>query len=129
MRTKKELELPEMWLICQALLTLTTNLRKHKLAINLKADNVFITLKGLPCVYSHHFLSFEESIVYSDYSMGQQVALVLLQLAIAEEVRLSDYESHNHLLPLIAKVCTRNKMLGAFVKQLLNREKNEEEVL
>lgn len=44
-------------------------------------------------------------------------------------MRLSDYESHNHLLPLVAKVCARNKQLGALVKQLLNREKNEEEAL
>lgn len=90
-RSKKELELAELWLVCQALLSLTSSLRSQKLAISLKADNVFITLKGMPCVYSHHFLSFEESVVYSDYSMGQQVALIILQLALAQEVRLSDY--------------------------------------
>ena len=44
-------------------------------------------------------------------------------------MRLIDYESHNQLLPLVAKVCARNKLLGAFVKQLLNREKSEEEAL
>lgn len=83
-RSRKELELAELWLVCQALLSLTSSLRSQKLAISLKADNVFITLKGMPCVYSHHFLSFEESVVYSDYSMGQQVALIILQLALAQ---------------------------------------------
>ncbi len=65
LRTKKELEEAELWYIFEALLTLSTTLRKNKLAISLKADNVFITLKGVPCVYFHHFQPLEESIIYS----------------------------------------------------------------
>jgi len=37
-------------------------LRKYKLAVTLDIDNVFLTLKGTPCVYLYHILSFEESI-------------------------------------------------------------------
>lgn len=83
LRTKKELEEAELWFILHALLTLATTLRANKLAMNLKLDHIFITLKGLPCVYFHHFLSLEESIVYSQYSMGQQASIVLLQLCTA----------------------------------------------
>lgn len=76
------MEEPELWCVLEGLLHLTTTLRRHKLAVTLDVDNVFLTLKGNPCVYLYHILSFEESINCNDYSMGQLTARILLQLAI-----------------------------------------------
>jgi hypothetical protein len=129
LRAKKELEEAELWFILTALLTLTTSLRKNRLAINLTIDKVFITLKGNPCVYFHHFLSFEESILYSEYSMGQQISIILLQLCIGEEVQALECAETKDLLLLVARVCSKFKLLGRLLKELLNREKSEEEML
>lgn len=55
---KESVEEPELWCVLEGLLHLTTVLRKNKMGINLEMDNVFLTLKGTPCVYAYHLLSF-----------------------------------------------------------------------
>jgi hypothetical protein len=56
---KKELvEEAELWCVLEGLLRLTTTLRKNKLGAKLDMDNVFLTLKGTPCVYIYHLVSF-----------------------------------------------------------------------
>jgi hypothetical protein len=96
------------------------------LAISLKVNNIFITLKGIPCVYFHHFLPLEESIIYSQYSMGQQISIILMQLCTGEQMEEVEEDESKSLLLVVAKVCARYKMLGRVIKELLNREKNEE---
>ena len=79
---KKQLDEAELWFILESLLHLTTVLRKNKIGINLALDNVFVTLKGVLCVYIQHLISFAESIQCNEYGMGQLIGIVLLQLAI-----------------------------------------------
>lgn len=123
LRTKKNAEESELWLILHALLDVSTSARKNKIGVLFNLDEVFITLKGIPCVYFSQFVSLEDSIVNCEYCMGQQIAFILLQLCIGEEIVFPLGESKDLLL-FVAKMCTQYKLLGRIVKELLNREKN-----
>lgn len=82
MKSKKKLEESELWFVLEALLDLVVQARKNKIGINLGIDDVFLTLKGVPCVYLNQFMSLEDRIVNCELSMGQQISIILLQLCI-----------------------------------------------
>ena len=121
----------ELWCVMEALLELVSALKQHELGVNLKLDEVFITLKGLPCIYPYHLMSYEESLNCSEQGMGELVARIVLQLANGTTLpaHTTRQDEGKDLLAPLARLCSRHRLLGKMVKQLLNREQTEEQIL
>jgi hypothetical protein len=80
--SRKDVEEAELWLVLNSLLQLTIAIRQHQISIALELDKVFLTPAGVPCVYHCHLRSCRDSIDYSEFTMGQNVARIVLQLAL-----------------------------------------------
>lgn len=87
-------------------------------------DNIFLTLKGQPVVYVHHLVSFEESICATNMGMGQLIARIILQLATGSIFTYVE-EDEKEILGPLAFVCSRYRILGKTLRELLHREKME----
>lgn len=59
--------------------------------------------------------------MYSEHSMGQQISIILMQLCTGEEIQQSEEDESKNLLLIIAKVCSKYKLLGRLIKELLSR--------
>jgi hypothetical protein len=64
------------------MLNLIAHLKTHKMAINLNIDNVFLTLKGIPCISHHHIYSTDNSISCCQDEMTQLLAKIVMELAL-----------------------------------------------
>ena len=70
----------------ESLLRLAVALKEQGMSIALELDNVFLTPAGIPCVYHYHLRSNKESIECSEFTMGQSIAKIMLQLTLGTTI-------------------------------------------
>ena len=58
----------------------------------------------------------------SEHSFGEAVGKVLIQLVTGESIEPGEtYSNGSQMMVMMGKVCTRYKVLGKIIKQLVNR--------
>lgn len=92
LNAKKEVEEAELWFLFESLLRLAVALKEQGMNIALELDNVFLTPAGIPCVYHYHLRSIKESIECSEFTMGQSIAKIMLQLALSLTIEVRTEE-------------------------------------
>lgn len=92
LNAKKEVEEAELWFLFESLLRLAIALKEQGMSIALELDNVFLTPAGIPCVYHYHLRSNKDSIECSEFTMGQNIAKIMLQLALGAAMEARNEE-------------------------------------
>lgn len=130
LRNKKVFEEPELWYILENMLKMIVELKEHQLGIELELGNVFLTLKGSPCVSHYHLYSTTNTIACCQPDMHQLLAKMIIELVLGRPLpHPEEIQESREIIESLGKVCSRHKTLGRVVKELLRREKNEKELL
>ena len=87
---KKVFEEPELWYILENMLAMIAELKDNQLGIALDLSNVFLTLKGSPCVSHYHLFSTANSISCCQADMTELLAKMMIELVLGRALEEVD---------------------------------------